>query len=383
MKNLQNSLLDPSITFLNHGSFGSVPAPVFKQYQAWQLELERQPVEFLGRKAPELLARSRRALGEFLGADCNDLVYTTNVTEAINVVARSLKLNHNDEVLASNMEYGAMDRTWKFLALQSQFKYINHVISVPVSSPEHYIEEFWKGVTPHTRVIFLSHISSPTALIAPVKAICARARQEGILTVIDGAHAPGQIDLNLAELGADFYGANLHKWLCAPKGAGFLYARPEVQPLVEPLIVSWGWQSEIPGPSQFIDYLQWTGTRNIAAYLTVPAAIEYQKEHDWSQVQQRCHHLAAVTLDRIAQWSRVLPIYTPESDWFAQMAACPLPASVDITWLKDHLYQDYHIEVPILQWENYRLARVSFQAYNDETDAEKLVLALKELIGPQ
>ena len=224
MNNLREYfLIDPNIVFLNHGSFGAVPKPVFKDYQDWQLELERQPVEFLGRKAPIYLEHSRKILADYLGVHFNDLVYITNVTEAINLVARSLQLNPNDEVLATNMEYGAMDRTWRFLSIQSGFKYINHAVSVPVNDPALYVEEFWRSVTPETRVIFISHISSPTALIAPIKAICARARQAGILTIIDGAHAPGQISLDLLDLGADFYAANLHKWLCAPKGAGFLF----------------------------------------------------------------------------------------------------------------------------------------------------------------
>ena len=382
MQNLrENFLLNPNIVFLNHGSFGAVPKPVFEQYQRWQLELERQPVEFLGRKAPDYLEHSRMVLADYLGAHFNDLVYTTNVTEAINVVARSLKLNKNDEVLATNMEYGAMDRTWRFLSIHSGFKYINHTVTVPASNPALYVEEFWRSVTPRTRVIFVSHISSPTALIAPVKAICVKARQAGILTIIDGAHAPGQIDLNLTDIGADFYAANLHKWLCAPKGAGFLYARPEVQKLIEPLIISWGWQSETPGPSQFIDYLQWTGTRDLAAFLSVPDAIYYQQEHNWPHVRERCHQMAASTLSTISEWTGIAPLYTPESDWFGQMVACPLPTFIDIVSLKQQLYDIFRIEVPVLQWEKYKLVRVSFQGYNDATNSQKLILALKKIIG--
>lgn len=382
MSTIKNQfLINPSITFLNHGSFGATPKPVFDEYQRWQLELERQPVEFLGRRAPELLENARNILGQYLGVHYNDLVFTTNVTEAINIVARSLKLCPSDEVLTTNMEYGAMDRTWRFLARQSGFKYINQPVSVPVTSEAKFVDDFLGAVTPRTKVIFLSHISSPTALIMPVKAICRWARDAGILTIVDGAHAPGQINLNLIDIDADFYGANLHKWLCAPKGAGFLYARPEVQSLIEPLIVSWGWQSETPGPSQFVDYLQWTGTRDLAAFLSVPAAIQFQKDNNWVEIRQMGHQLAAQTLGEISHLSGKTPIYSPDSNWFAQMAACPLPDSVNIIELKKNLYDEFKIEIPILQWENEKIARVSYQAYNDPSDMSNLLRALGKLLA--
>lgn len=373
-------LLDPSVTFLNHGSFGAVPKPVFKCYQFWQRELERQPVEFLGRRAPQLLENARKVLGGFIGAPYRNIVFTTNVTEAINVVVRSLSLKPGDEVLASDMEYGAMDRTWRFYALKYGFKYINHPVTVPVTDPQAYVDQLWSAVTQKTRVIFISHISSPTALIAPVKEICQLARQAGILTVIDGAHAPGQIDVNLVELDADFYGANLHKWLCAPKGAGFLYANPRVQHLVEPLIVSWGWQSENPSDSQFIDYLQWTGTRDLASFLSVPAAIEFQQSHHWSEVQKSCHALAAQVLDRISNLTALPSLYASTSNWFAQMVACPLPAEIDPPAFQSRLYNEFKIEVPVLKWNNHNLIRVSMQVYNSEKDIAKLLSALKKIL---
>ena len=245
----QHFLLDPSIVFLNHGSFGATPKPVFDEYQRWQLELERQPVEFMARRFTGLMAESRAALGEYLGTHADNLVYTQNVTISINIVARSLKLGAGDEVLTSDHEYGAMDRTWRFLAKEHGFRYINQPVSL--ASKEALIDSFWSAVTPRTRVIFLSHITSSTALIFPVDEIIKRARAVGIITVIDGAHVPGQIPLDLDSLGADFYGGNLHKWLCAPKGAGFLYARPEIQHLLKPLVVSWGYEPEITRPVCF------------------------------------------------------------------------------------------------------------------------------------
>ena len=214
MSSLQDQfLLDPKIHFLNHGSFGATPRPVFQDYQHWQRELERQPVEFLGRRAPQLMAASRLELGKYLGTAADNLVYTQNVTIALNIVARSLELCPGDEVLTSDHEYGALDRTWRFLSGERGFKYIRQKISLPLSSEQRFADDFWQGITPRTRVIFLSHITSPTAILFPTAAVLRRARENNILTILDGAHAPGQIDLDLDALGADFYGGNLHKWM--------------------------------------------------------------------------------------------------------------------------------------------------------------------------
>jgi isopenicillin-N epimerase len=273
-------LLRPGITFLNHGSFGACPRPVFDIYQGWQRKLEEQPVEFLGRQINDLLAMARAPLAAYLGTHADNLVYVPNATYGVNIVARSLELALGDEVLTSDHEYGACDRAWRFVCARRGVRYINQPISLPVESQEAVVEQLWAGVTERTRVIFLSHITSPTALIFPLAAICRRAREHGIMTLIDGAHAPGQIDLALDQLGADFYTGNCHKWLCAPKSAGFLYARPERQALLHPLVVSWGWESLNPGVSPFIDYFEWRGTHDPAAYLSVPAAIAFQAQYD-------------------------------------------------------------------------------------------------------
>src|SRR5258706_2642745 len=220
-------LLDPSVTFLNHGSFGATPKPVFREYQRWQRELERQPVEFLGRRFTQLLAESRAELGKYLGTHADNLIYTQNVTISLNIVARSLELGTGDEVLTTDHEYGAIDRTWRFLSSERGFKYINQPITTPLTTTENFIEEFWQGVTSRTRVICLSHITSPTAIIFPVKEIIQLAREKGILTVIDGAHVAGRIPLHLDSLGADFYGGELLQCLCALRGAGLLCRRPQ------------------------------------------------------------------------------------------------------------------------------------------------------------
>jgi isopenicillin-N epimerase len=231
-------------------------------------------------------------------------------------------------------------------------------------------------------VIVVSHIASPTALIFPVAEIARRARREGILTVIDGAHAPGQIDLSLEEIGADFYVGNCHKWLCAPVGAGFLYARPERQPLLEPLVVSWGWQSRAPSGSPFQDYFEWIGTDDPAAYLSVPAAIAFQREHDWPAVRIACHQLAAEARQRIAALNG-LPHIAPDSpDWWAQMFAAPLPIpnATAMEELKRRLWDDYQVEAPLTPWNGQFFLRVSIQAYNSARDVDRLLDALGGLL---
>ncbi len=381
MKSLKSQfLLDPKVIFLNHGSFGATPRSVFNSYQRWQRKLELQPVEFLGRKASGYLASARQLLAEYIGTQSQNLVFVTNATVGINTVARSLMLGPDDEVLASNHEYGALDRTWTFLAEKQGFKYINHPIPLPVTSKEAFVERFWQAVTPRTRVIFLSHITSPTALVFPVEDICRKARQCNICTVIDGAHAPGQITLNLEKLDCDFYSGNLHKWLCAPKGAAFLYAHPRVQNLVQPLTVSWGWRSENPSGSQFIDYLEWQGTRDLSAFLSVPDAILFQNNHSWPQVRSECHKNLLELTYQINKLTGLESISPQTGEWFMQMASCLLPSSINTNRLKTGLYDHYHIEVPILRWEDKALIRISYQAYNSQKDSRELLRALRDLL---
>lgn len=372
-------LLDPKITFLNHGSFGAVPRPVFEAYQNWQLELEKQPVEFLGRRASSLLHKSRTVLANYLGTKVDNLVYVTNATVGLNIVARSLHLSPDDEVLTSDHEYGALDRTWQFLSGKHGFKYINHPLSLPVSSTG-FVEDFWRGVTHNTKIIFLSHITSPTALIFPIQQVCERARQAGIITVIDGAHAPGQVDLNLEALDVDFYSGNLHKWLCAPKGAGFLYAHPRVQSMIQPLVVSWGWQSESPGSSQLVDYLEWQGTRDLSAFLSVPDAILYQSSREWGNIREQCHAYAVETQQQITHLTGIPPIHDADDIWYKQMAASPLPSITDIARLKTRMYDEYLVEVPLIEWNGRKLIRYSFQAYNSARDIDTLISVLKALL---
>jgi isopenicillin-N epimerase len=373
-------LLDPEVVFLNHGSFGATPRPVFERYQAFQRELERQPVEFLGRRQKDLLTEARKALATYVGSKPDDLVFVPNVTTALNIVARSLPLQPGDEVLASDHEYGALGRTWTFVGEHRQAQLKVQKLPKPMTDPDEVVEAIWAGVTPRTRVLFLSHITSPTAVILPIEPLIARAREAGIWTVIDGAHAPGQIDLDLNELQPDFYGANCHKWLSSAKGAGFLYVRKELQDLIEPLVVSWGWRPSELWSTPFVDAVQRQATHDISAYLSVPAAIAFQQERDWPTVRQQCHELARLARQSMAALTGVQPLVPDDPRWYAQMATLPLPPATDARTLKARLYDEYRIEIPETQWGDTPCLRVSVQGYNTRSDIERLITAVEELL---
>jgi isopenicillin-N epimerase len=375
-------LLDESIHFLNHGSFGACPRPVFEAYQAWQRRLEHQPVLFLGRELAALDQHARQALGDYLHTAADNLAFVPNATHAVNLIARSLALGPGDQILTSDHEYGACEYTWEFICQKSGATLIHQPIPLPVQSSEEILEQFWQGVTPRTRIIFLSHITSPTALRLPVEAVCARARRAGILTLIDGAHAPGQIDLDLDALGADFYVGNAHKWMLCPKGAGFLYARPEVQHLVEPLIVSWGYHAAAPDTrgSRFLDLLGWTGTHDPAAALSVPAAIQFMQDHHWGQVRQDCHMLLRGAIRCICALVQLQPVYPLDSGLYHQMGIAPLPPDTDIAALKVRLYAEHRVEVPIIEWNGRKFVRISVQGYNTPADLDALYAGLRRLL---
>lgn len=382
----EHFLLDPSVVFLNHGSFGATPRPVFEVYQNWQREMEAQPVEFIARRSDKLLYESRAVLGRYINADPGDLVYVTNATWGVNVAAHSLGLRPGDEVLTTDHEYGACVNAWKLACSRTGACWVEAEIPLPLPDPEIIVQLIWARVTPQTKVLYLSHITSPTGAIFPVAELCRRAREAGIMTVIDGAHAPGQVPLDLTALGVDIYSGNLHKWLCAPKGAGFLYARPEHHEKLHALVTSWGYT----GISTLVDLAddsllalrhQYQGTRDLSAFLSVQAAIDFQAAHDWGEVRARCHMLAAEAQRRVAEMTGI-PVPVPERS-FAQMALCELPADTDLSTLKTRLYDEFRVEIPIIAWGGRKFVRASIQGYNTEADVDALIAALAAILdGP-
>lgn len=378
-------LLDPEITFLNHGSYGACPAPVFAEYQRWQRQLECQPVAFLDptRGLSAQLRAGRQALAAEHGADEQDLVAVTNATQGLNIVAASLDLRMGDEILTTDHEYGALEKTWAHICQKTGAKVVTIKVPLPMTSELAYTETLLAGFTTRTRVLFLSHITSATALLFPIESAVATARARGIFTVIDGAHTPGHIPLNLNALGADFYAGNCHKWLMAPKGSAFLHVRPELQHLVQPGVISHGWSLDPDangafGNSRFIDMLEMQGTRDPAAFLTVPAALEFRAQHNWPGVARACRDLVQDTARHIRALTGLPALSTPEF-CAPQMVAMPVP-KCDPKRLQQALMQHYSIEIPCFNWQDHTIVRVSAQGYNTQKDMDRLVMALTKLL---
>jgi isopenicillin-N epimerase len=367
-------LLDPDVVHLNHGGFGACPQPVFEAYQRHQRELERHPSGVLSHRYDALLDEARARVAAYVGCAADDLVFVPNATTGLNAVARSLRLRPGDEVLATDHEYESMDLLWSRVCEEVGARYARRPLTLPAADRSELVEELWAAVTPSTRVLFLSHVTSKTAVVLPVAELCARAREAGITTVIDGAHGPGHIPLDLEALGADVYAASCHKWLCAPRGSGFLHVRPELQDDVWAPVISHGSQ---PG-SSFLERYRWQGTRDPSAFLSIPAAIEFQAANDWDSVRRRCHELARSARSSLAELFDLEPVTPDSPEWFGQMVAAELPPC-DPEETRQRLFAEHRVDVPVPDWNGRRLVRVSFQAYNDEGDLARLLDALRAL----
>ena len=365
-------LLDDSVTYLNHGSFGACPRSVFEKLIFWQQELENQPVKFLEDEIYKHLDWSRDKLSKYIDCNKEDIVYFPNPSTALNTVIKSLDLNEGDEVLTTNHEYGAMDRTWKFVSRKRGFKYINLAIDLPISNEADFINQFSSAINLNTKVIFISHITSPTGIIFPVKKLSELARKNNIIMIIDGAHAPAQIDLSIKDINPDIYTGACHKWMMAPKGVSFLYVKKSFQDNIDPLVVSWGWEPEYPGESKFLDYHQWQGTRDMSAFLTVPEAIKFMAEYDWINVRNNCHDLVVEYRNVINKEFGIEKI-CPDN-WIGQMASFEFPFNDD-----KELYaimKNNNIVVPVMKWNNKIFIRISINGYNTSDDFSKLMEVL-------
>ena len=372
-------LLDPTITYLNHGSFGACPKPIFEEFQRFQLELETEPVDFITKRQSPYLKTARESLAGFVGCNAKDLFFTPNPTFAINVIMRSLQLKEGDEILATNHEYGAMDRTWNFYCKKSGAKYIRQHINLPIVSKEQIIDEFWKGYNSNTKVVFLNQMSSATALIFPVKEICDKAQQLGLITIVDGAHVPGHIDLDIAELNPDYYTGTLHKWMLAPKGSSFLYVKPEFQDDLDPLVVSWGYESAAPGESQFLDYHELQGTRDISAYLCTPKVVHFLEENNWKEVSKSSKKIVLDNYQRFCDLLNTEPLCPITTEFLGQMASIPVITQKAVE-LKELLYSKYKIQVPVMPLNGNFYIRYSINGYNSQEDLDKLYEALEDIL---
>ncbi len=367
--------LDSNITYLNHGSFGACPVPIYNERAKWQLELEKQPVRFIERRVFDLVDKSRENLAKYINCHKDDIVFFPNPTTALNMVIRSLKLNKDEHVITTDHEYGALDRTWKFISNKRGFNYTKVNVSLPIDE-DAIIQSFKNKINNKTRVIFLSHITSPTGLILPIKRICELAKNYNIIIIIDGAHVPGHIELDLEDLGVDVFTGACHKWMMCPKGVSFLYASKKIQPILEPLVVSWGWESENPTHSQFLDYHQYQGTNDPSSYISVSKAIEFMEEYRWGEVRDYCHDMVVKSREILLETTGTQSICKPEL--LGQMASIQVNVPDPINLYKYFISKN--IEIPVINWGDKVFIRVSFQCYNSMEDIELLNNYLKKYL---
>jgi isopenicillin-N epimerase len=360
-------LLDPEVAFLNHGSFGACPRPVFERYQAWQRELEREPIDFLDRRLTALLDDARGTLAAYVGCSADDLAFVQNATTGVNLAARSLPLGPNEEVLATDLEYGACDLAWEWACRRAGARYVRAPIPLPLREPSEVAEALFAHATERTRAVYVSHVTSTTGLLLPLEEIIARARALNLVTIVDGAHAPAQVPVDLAALGADCYAGNAHKWLCAPKGAGFLHVRPEHQDRVDAAIISWGYSEG----NAFSQRIEKQGTRDPAAWLTVPDAIRFHAERDWDAVRDRSRRLARDAGRELCELLRTEPL-APDS-MVAQMATVRLPRPSPE--LSQRLFARHRVEIPVGGPEK-DLLRLSVAGYTTGDEIDRLLAAL-------
>ncbi len=334
-------ILSKHITHLNHGSFGACPKPIFDNYQFWQLKLEQEPVNFYVNEGMQHLEKSRNVLASYVNCKPQNIVFTTNPSYAINIIAKSFDLKEGDEILSCNLEYGALIKTWDYYCKKAKAKFVTSEITLPISGKEKIIDQFFENVSSKTRAIFISQITSSSALILPVKEICERAKELDLITIIDGAHVPGHIHLDLSELKADIYTGACHKWMLTPKGCSFLYINDEFKNHFDPLIVSWGYDLN----SNFSDHHELQGTRDYSAFLTVPTAVQFLKDNDWESVSRACKELVLNNYEKTSSILNSKPICPINADYLGQICSSSVKTN-EPEKLKTMLYKEFNIEVP-------------------------------------
>jgi isopenicillin-N epimerase len=376
--------LRPGTIYLNHGSFGLPHDVVRAARQHWQDAMDSQPMDFFVRELEPAWRQARDRLAAFVGAPPSELIFIENATVGMNIVADSFPLSAGSEVLLTDHEYGAVKRIWQRACEKAGAAVRTVDLPLPFRSAAETVDAIFEAVTERTRVIVVSHITSPTAVILPVAEICRRARGRGVAVAIDGPHAVAQLPLAIEQLGCDFYTASCHKWLSAPFGSGFLYVAPQHQARVRPPVLSWG---RLPPASaaSWSDEFVWSGTRNPSAYLAVPAAIEFLEQIGLERFRARTHWLARYARRKICELTQLEPIIPDDVAWYGSMAHVPLCATTTnetcavANPLQHTIWQRYGIEVPIVDFRGRRYIRVSCHLYNDSTQIDRLVIALQEL----
>ena len=377
--------LSDDVVYLNHGSFGPSPKCVqearIRRYQ----ELERQPMDFLVRRTEDELDATCQQLGELIGCDAQDILMTDNATFAMNIIANSIQLKPGDEVLTSNHEYGSVTRLWNRVCRAAGAKLVVHRVPDPLTTHADFVEDFFDNVTDKTRVILLSHVTSPTATVFPIDAICQRARQMKITTCIDGPHALAMLPLNMRRMQCDFYASSCHKWLSAPFGSGFLYVRKKWQQSLQPNLISWG--GSVAGrPKSWKDEYRWIGTRDPSALIAVREAIDFLDRYGFDRFRQYSGDLVDYLRTEVESRTPCRAITPNLPEWTGSMLSFTLPSDgtqppthgqLDPTQAR---LQEFNIEAPVTNWNSQRLLRVSCHLYNDRIDIDHLCTALEQIL---
>jgi len=384
--------LDPAVTFLNHGSFGSCPLPVLEFQRELRDRMERQPVKFFVRDLEELLDWARIRLAKFLGGKAENLVFVPNATSGVNAVLRSLEFEPGDELLVTDHEYNACRNALDYVAQRTGAKVVVAKIPFPLASAEEIIEAVMGAVTWRTRLALLDHVTSQTGLVLPIEFLVRELNARNVDTLVDGAHAPGMVPLDLHALNAAYYTGNCHKWICAPKGAAFLHVRADRQKDIRPLVISHGANSSRTDRSRFLIEFGWMGTGDPSPALCVPKAIEFVRSlrpGGWDEVMNHNRELALGARRVLCEALRI-PLPCPD-ELIGSLASVPIPDAPDskpsnnplyLDPLQDRLLEEFKIEVPIIPWPAppKRLLRVSAQLYNSLPQYEQLAGALKKLL---
>lgn len=371
--------LAAGVTYLNNGSFGPTPRCVSAARRRWMDVVEADPQDFFVRQLGPRLAECRRQLGELVGTHADNLVLVENASVAMNIVAASVRLQPGDEVLTNDHEYGAVLRLWERVCRRAGAKLVVQPLPVPISSAEEVVATLFAAASERTKLLVVSHITSPTAIVFPVEAICRRAREHGILTAIDGPHAVAMLDVNLDRLDCDYYTASCHKWLCGPLGTGFLYAHPREQSAVEPALVSWGRTLE-GDTTSWRDEFNWVGTRDPSAFMAISAAIELLNRVGLGAFRERTHVLARYARQQLVARLGAEPLVSDDPQWYGSMVSVRLPDG-SAESLQRALWERHKIEVPIVTWQGRRLIRPSCHLYTWREDIDRLVDATAKLLG--
>ena len=380
--------LPDDVCYLNHGSFGPTPRVVQAAREEWLRRIASEPLQFFVRDLEPALDAAAAKLAAFIGADARNLVFVENATAAMNVVANSLALQPGDEVLLNDHEYGAVRRIWQRACDRQSARLVTIGLPTPLKTVEDVIEPIFAAVTERTKLIVVSHVTSPTALVFPVAEICRRAQERGVPVCIDGPHAIAMRPVCLRLLGCTFYCASLHKWLSAPFGSGFLYVDRAWQSRMTPTLWSWG-RSLSGRAARWQDEWNWPGTRDPSAFLAVPAAIEFLERAGVENFRDQGHELAQAARNALTGLFGTAGLSPDIENWYGTMVTVPLPDGPsrraqpnDLDPLQQALWERFRIETWMSDWRGQRHLRVSFHLYHDMRDVERLfeaVAALKEL----